>query len=117
MALPVILSKGRFPRLQTFTLRHQPKQHLTDAIADFPPPLFQKELKSCLGLAGFYSAFIQDFATIMHPLTKLASDNVQFVWWNDCESAFHEIKQQLTANLILAFPSLNKTFIIKVDPS
>ena len=95
----------------------QPQQRLTEAISNFPPPTTRKELKSFLGLAGFYRAFIRNFATITQPLNRLTSDNVQFAWSESCESAFCEIKRRLTSQPILAFPKLNETFIIEVDAS
>ena len=95
----------------------KPQHRLTQAIDQFSPPESRKELKRFLGLSGFYRSFIQDYAVISEPLNKLTCDNVPFLWTNQCESAFKELKRRLTSQPVLAFPKLNKTFTVEVDAS
>ena len=73
----------------------KPQHRLKDAINKFPQPATKKELRLFLGMAGFYRAFIKDFAYISQLPNKLTSDNVKFVWDNSCENAFQSLKQQL----------------------
>ena len=84
----------------------KPQHRLADAINKFPQPT-KKELRRFLGMAGFYRAFIKDFAYISQPLNKLTSDNVKFVWDNSCKNAFQSLKQQLVREPVLAFPKPN----------
>ena len=68
-------------------------------------------------MAGFYRAFIKDFATISQPLNKLTGDNVKFTWDPSCEAAFQELKKHLMCEPILAFPKLHDPFVVEVDAS
>ena len=95
----------------------KPQHRLTEAIVKFPQPETKKELRRFLGMAGFYRAFIKDFATISQPLNKLTSDNTKFIWDMACEHAFQKLKQQLISEPILAFPKPNDTFVVEVDAS
>ena len=49
-------------------------------IDEFPRPENRKEVRRFLSLAGFDRNFIEGFGNIAHPLNKLTSDNVKFVW-------------------------------------
>ena len=70
-----------------------------------------------LGLAGFYRAFISNFAGISAPLNALTSDNVPFLWTSECEDAFLQLKAKLISEPILKFPDLNQPFFVEVDAS
>jgi hypothetical protein len=57
-----------------------------------------KDVRSFLGLAGYYRRFIQDFATLAAPLTKLTTKQVSsrpFTWTAACHNSFIQLKQQL----------------------
>ena len=95
----------------------KPQTRLTNAINHLPHPESKKEFRRFLGMAGLYRAFIKDFATISRPLNKLTADNSKFVWDSSCEAAFQELKQHLMCEPILAFPQLNKPFVVEVDAS
>ena len=46
------------------------------------------EIRSFLGLAGYYGRFIEDFSRIAAPMTRLARKEVKFDWDDRCEEAF-----------------------------
>ena len=58
------------------------------AVQDWKAPRNATEVRSFLGLAGFYRKFIRDFAKISTPLTRLTKKNLAFAWDLDCEFAF-----------------------------
>jgi len=58
------------------------------AVQDWKTPRNATEVRSFLGLAGFYRKFIWDFAKISAPLTRLTKKNLVFAWDLDCEFAF-----------------------------
>ena len=49
------------------------------AVKDWPVPKSAIEIKSFLGLAGYYQRFVQDFSKIAGPLTKLTQKGVKYV--------------------------------------
>ena len=95
----------------------KPQRKLTEAILSFEKPENRKELKRFLGLIGFYRNFIDGFGNICHPLNRLTSENVQFVWSEECAVAFEGLKARLASKPVLAFPCLGKDFIVDVDAS
>ena len=74
------------------------------AILSWKPPTSVHEVRSFLGLAGYYRRFVQNFSIIASPLTKLLKKNVKFVWNEECQGNFDELKTCLTLALILTLP-------------
>ncbi|WVZ59492.1 LOW QUALITY PROTEIN: hypothetical protein U9M48_009620 [Paspalum notatum var. saurae] len=56
------------------------------------------EIRSFLGLAGYYRRFIKDFSKIAKPMTALTRKNAKFAWSPKCEEAFGMLKKLLTSN-------------------
>ena len=59
------------------------------------------EIRSLLGLEGYYRRFIEDFSQLAAPMTRLTWKEVKFVWDDSCERAFQELKRKLTSAAIL----------------
>ena len=95
----------------------RPQNQLTEAIKELYRPESKKELKSFLGLAGFYGHFIRDFAEISHPLCILTRDNVLFNWDTSCDEAFRKLKTRLLTKPLLAYPRVGEEFVVDVDAS
>ena len=95
----------------------KPQERLTSVIRDFPRPSTKKDLKRFLGLAGFYRNFIEGFARISKPLSKITSENVTFEWTDQCEKAFVCLKDKLCSKPVLRFPRCGDPFIVEVDAS
>ncbi|WVZ97624.1 hypothetical protein U9M48_043142 [Paspalum notatum var. saurae] len=60
------------------------------------------EIRSFLGLVGYYRRFIKDFSRISKPMTALTQKNAKFAWSPKCEEAFGTLKKLLTSAPILA---------------
>ena len=60
-----------------------------EAVVNWDQPKTPSEIRSFLGLAGYYRHFIQDFSKIATPLTNLTRKAVKFVWMEKCEESFH----------------------------
>src|SRR5438105_3255367 len=75
------------------------------------------EIRSFLGLAGYYRRFIANFSKIAKPMTSLLQKNVKFIWSPECEEAFQTLKKLLTSAPILAQPDTSKPFDIYCDAS
>ena len=87
------------------------------AITNFPTPSNADQIRSFIGLAGFYRQFIRDFSKIAQPLTSLLKKDASFTWNDEQQKAFDTLKQALTTAPILAFPNFNKEFILYTDAS
>ncbi|KAG8490322.1 hypothetical protein CXB51_015498 [Gossypium anomalum] len=87
------------------------------AIVDWKPPKNVSEVRSFLGLAGYYRRFVEGFSTIASPMTKLLQKNVKFEWTDKCQQSFEKLKARLTEALILVQPEPGNEFVIYSDAS
>ncbi|WVZ54191.1 hypothetical protein U9M48_005029 [Paspalum notatum var. saurae] len=85
------------------------------AIAEWPVPSNSKELRSFLGLAGYYRKFIQPFTIVAKPLTELLKNHTLFVWTESHQSAFDALKSTLCSAPVLAMPDFAQPFYIETD--
>jgi hypothetical protein len=76
-----------------------------------------KELKSFLGLTGYYHRFIEGFSKIAKPLTSLLKKDKEFKWTAACKASFEELRKRLTSAPVLVMPDLLKSFDIYCDAS
>ncbi|KAH0748617.1 hypothetical protein KY290_027849 [Solanum tuberosum] len=75
-----------------------------EAVQNWPRPTSPTDIKSFLGLAGYYRRFVEGFSSIISPLTKLTQKIVKFQWSEACEKSFQELKKRLTIAPILTLP-------------
>lgn len=89
------------------------------AVEDAPRPSTKKEVRSFLGLLGYYRKFVPNFATVAAPLSDLTKKGVpnKFEWKQECENAFKTLKSMLLSSPILRLPDLSKSFILRTDAS
>ena len=79
---------------------------------DWEAPISVKEIRSFLGLVGYYRRFIPEFSRIAKPMTELLKKGVKFHWSDKCEEDFRTLKKLLTSAPILAQPDTSKPFDI-----
>jgi hypothetical protein len=75
------------------------------------------QVRSFLGLAGYYRRFILDFSKIVKPITELLKNDVKFDWSLKCNEAFEQLKILLTTAPVLAQPDIEKPFDVYCDTS
>ncbi|KAL0544274.1 hypothetical protein IC582_019387 [Cucumis melo] len=63
-----------------------------EAVTSWPRPSTVSEVRSFLGLTGYYRRFVEDFYRIASPLTQLTRKGTPFVWSPAHESSFQELK-------------------------
>ncbi|GJY54676.1 putative reverse transcriptase domain-containing protein, partial [Tanacetum coccineum] len=88
-----------------------------EAITKWPRPTSVTEVRSFLGLAGYYRRFVEGFSRLALPLTKLMRKGEKFVWNEEREKSFEELKQRLVSAPILTLPSGSGGFQIYSDAS
>ncbi|KAK1617425.1 hypothetical protein QYE76_022942 [Lolium multiflorum] len=88
-----------------------------EAIENWPQPKTVTQVRSFLGLAGFYRRFVKDFGSIAAPLNELTKKDVPFVWGDAQQDAFMILKDKLTHAPLLQLPDFNKTFELECDAS
>nr|GEY55026.1 reverse transcriptase [Tanacetum cinerariifolium] len=88
-----------------------------EAITKWPRPTSVTEVHSFLGLAGYYRRFVEGFSRLALPLTKLMRKGEKFVWNDEREKSFEELKQRLVSAPVLTLPSGSGGFQIYSDAS
>lgn len=95
----------------------KPDPRKLDAVDRFPQPTNIKQIRQFLGLAGYYRRFIDHFAKISKPLTKLLQKDTEFSWNDACEQAFQTLKTALCNPPVLRYPNFSLKFNITTDAS
>ena len=75
------------------------------------------EIRSFLGLVGYYRRFIEDFSQLAAPMTRLTRKEVKFDWADRCEEPFQELKRRLTSAPILIVPDRGHGYTMYCDAS
>ena len=75
------------------------------------------EIRSFVGLAGYYRRFIEGFSKIVARWTQLTRKDHPFAWTEQCEKNFEELKRRLTNAPILTIPDTNQSFEVFCDAS
>ena len=88
-----------------------------EAIMNWKPPTNVTEIRSFLGLAGYYRMFVEGFSKLAAPLTKLTRKEEKFVWSEACQQSFNELKRKLTSALVLTLPSGQDGYTVYCDAS
>lgn len=88
-----------------------------EGVQKLAPPTNVKQVKSFLGLVGFYRRFIKKFANLATPLVSLLAKDVEFKWGPLEQKAFEDLKQALMTSAGLFMPSPTGRFRIYTDYS
>ncbi|GKB99891.1 putative reverse transcriptase domain-containing protein, partial [Tanacetum coccineum] len=86
-----------------------------EAVKNWKVPKTPSEIRSFLGLAGYYRCFIMNFSKIAKPLTSLTQKNQKYEWDKEQEGAFQTLKDNLCNAPILSLPDGSKDFVLYCD--
>jgi hypothetical protein len=86
-------------------------------VLDWKPPKSVHQVRSFLGLMGYYRRFILNFSKISKPITELLKKGNKYVWSKDCDEAFQTLKKLLTTSPVLTQPNIAKSFDVYCDAS
>ena len=75
-------------------------------VLEWEAPQNVSEIRSFLGMAGYYRRFIEGFSKIARPMTKLLEKGSRFVWTAECQASFDELKKRLTSAPVLIMPDV-----------
>jgi transposase InsO family protein len=101
----------------------RPDPDKVSAIYNYKTPTKIKEIRQFLGMANFYSRFIENFSGIVAPISNLlkgvknGEKPPRFVWPSEAETAFNVIKSKLMSAPILANPNFSLPFTVQTDSS
>eukprot|EP00253_Pinus_taeda_P029423 PITA_29423 len=70
-------------------------------IQKVPPPQKVRDVRSFLGLAGYYRRFFKDFSKLASLLFGLLGKDVEFIWIDNCQEALDELKDKLQFDLTI----------------
>ncbi|GJT17486.1 reverse transcriptase domain-containing protein [Tanacetum coccineum] len=88
-----------------------------ESVKNWKTPESSTEIRSFLGLAGYYRRFIENFSKIAKPLTLLTQKNKTYVWGNEQDEAFRILKEKLCNAPVLALPDGPDDFVVYCDAS
>ena len=72
-----------------------------ESIINWPTPRNAIDVRSFMGLAGYYKRFIEGFSKVTHSITSLQKKGIKFEWTPRCEESFQQLKNLLTNAPIL----------------
>jgi hypothetical protein len=86
-------------------------------VLDSKSPKSATQIRSFLGVAGYYRWFIPNFSKIAKPMTQLLEKDAKFKWGLQCEEVFLTLKKLITTAPVLAQPDIKKSFDVYCDAS
>ena len=98
----------------------KPCQDKVNSILHAERPTTKKQVRSFLGLVGFYRQFIKNFSELAAPLTELTKKgqrNQDIKWGESQENAFNQLRKALVSKPILKMVEILKPFTLHVDAS
>lgn len=97
----------------------KPMLDKVESVKEFPTPTTKKNVRSFLGLTGYYRKFVQGYDGIARPmieLTKKAAPK-EIKWTPQCQTAFDTLKAKLSTDPVLVTPDFTKEFLLQTDAS
>ena len=88
-----------------------------EAVMSWERPKSVFEIRSFLGLAGYYKRFIEDLSQLAAPMTRLTRNEVKFEWNDLCERALQQLKMRLTSAPILIVLERGQRYTMYCDAS
>ena len=95
------------------------QEYNVDKVRKAEKPSTKKQVRSFLGLTGFYRNYIPNYSTIAAPLTDLTKKGApnKVVWGDPQERSFVSLKQHLTSYPVLKLPDMTRQYVLRTDAS
>ena len=88
-----------------------------EVVVNWKQPRSVTEVRSFLGLAGYYRRFVKGFSIIASPLNQLLRKGVKFEWTDKCQDSFEQLKEMLVEAPVLTQPTMGKEYTLYSDAS
>ena len=95
----------------------QPTSEKVRAVQNAPAPTGVSQLKSFVGLVNYYGKFLPDLSHVLAPLYRLLQKSAKWVWEEQQQKAFKEVKSMLTSDCLLAHFDPTEDLILACDAS
>ena len=95
----------------------KPLRSRLEAIQKLKPHMTQKGCRSFASVVDFVSIFCPELQKLLKPIYELTKKGRPFVWGNEQQKAFEEIKSRLLKPLILSKPDKRGRFLFYLDTS
>ena len=97
----------------------RPEEVRVQAVMNFTWPRTKKQVRSFLGITGYYRKFIQNYASVASPLTDLTrkTQPSKVTWTPECATVFEQLKQALCSSPVLKSPEFDWPFLLETDAS
>ena len=95
----------------------EPEPRLMEAVSKLPPPINVAEVRSFLGLVGYYRRFVKKFSDKAPPLNALLRKDQVWKWTQECQDAFETLKGEIASRPVSAYPDFSKPFRLYTDAS
>lgn len=95
----------------------QPDPEKVKIIKALPQPRCVRDVRSFIGMTGYYRRFVPQYSQVAEPLTALTRKHARFKWTEECTAAFEKLKNYLSTVPLLAYPDPTKSYILYTDAS
>ncbi|CAC5382192.1 unnamed protein product [Mytilus coruscus] len=95
----------------------KPDPEKVKAIQGMKAPSNVREVRGLIGCLSYYRRFVPLFSKIAEPIVALTRKNKVFDWTNTCQVAFEKLRGELVKVPLLAYPDLNKPYVLYTDAS
>lgn len=122
--LTINVAKSKFCMKEIRYLGHlvsngtiKPDPGKVEAITNYPVPRNVRQVRSFLGMCGWYQRYISGYAAIASPITDLLGKHDKFEWSSEANEAFEKLKVCMSTAPVLSHPDFSKPFTIQCDAS
>ena len=95
----------------------KPKPEKVRAVKECTPPRTREEVRSFLGMIGYLSKFIPQYAILIAPFRRLTGQGVVFTWGDEEDQAFRELKDSITNDDTIAYFDPKRPIIVRTVAS
>eukprot|EP00253_Pinus_taeda_P031631 PITA_31631 len=86
-------------------------------IMEWPIPKDVADIRSFMGLEGYYRQFVEGFSRVAYPITSLQKKGKIFKWTAECQQSFEQLKHLLTTAPVLSISDPEKDYVVCTDAS